>query len=209
MAPLTDHDVLRIVVFKGRTTADAVAASLRSDADAVAAWLTSLVDAGLVEPTGGERVKPTDAGRERLNAIYAEERAGCQPQIETALEAFHATNAVFKEVVTAWQLRSLDEGPVPNDHSDLEYDGAVLRRLRDDVHTAIVPLIDDAGSALPRLGLYRERLDDALGRIDKGEHEYIAHPLLDSYHTVWFELHEELIRLAGRDRAVEAAAGRA
>ena len=37
----------------------------------------------------------------------------------------------------------------------------------------------------------------------------MAHPLRDSYHTVWFELHEELIRLSGRNRASEAAAGRA
>ena len=209
MAPLTDHDVLRIVVFKGRTTAEAVAASLRTDAKAAGPRLASLVDAGLVEPTGADRVKPTDAGRRHLDDLYAEERAGCQQRIEAALDRFHAPNDVFKEVVTSWQLRSVGGEPVPNDHRDLEYDGAVLRRLRDDVHTAIVPLIDDAGDALPRLGLYRERLDDALGRIDKGEHQYIAHPLLDSYHTVWFELHEELIRLAGRDRAVEAAAGRA
>jgi pyruvate,orthophosphate dikinase len=33
--------------------------------------------------------------------------------------------------------------------------------------------------------------------------------LLDSYHTVWFELHEDLIRLAGRTREAEATAGRA
>jgi hypothetical protein len=29
-----------------------------------------------------------------------------------------------------------------------------------------------------------------------------------SHHTVWFELHEELIRLTGRNRADEAAGGR-
>jgi pyruvate,orthophosphate dikinase len=34
----------------------------------------------------------------------------------------------------------------------------------------------------------------------------LAAPLKDSYHTVWFELHEELIILSGRSRAdVEAA----
>jgi pyruvate,orthophosphate dikinase len=33
----------------------------------------------------------------------------------------------------------------------------------------------------------------------------IASPLKDSYHTIWFELHEELIHLAGRDRATEEA----
>jgi hypothetical protein len=34
-------------------------------------------------------------------------------------------------------------------------------------------------------------------------------PLIDSYHTVWFELHEELISLAGLSREAEAASGRA
>ena len=46
-------------------------------------------------------------------------------------------------------------------------------------------------------------------RVGAGQHEYIARPLIDSYHTVWFELHEELIEAAGLSRADEAAAGRA
>ncbi len=33
--------------------------------------------------------------------------------------------------------------------------------------------------------------------------------MVDSYHTLWFELHEELIQALGRTRADEAAAGRA
>ena len=37
----------------------------------------------------------------------------------------------------------------------------------------------------------------------------MASPSVDSYHGVWFELHETLILLAGRNRADEAAAGRA
>jgi pyruvate,orthophosphate dikinase len=37
----------------------------------------------------------------------------------------------------------------------------------------------------------------------------MAAPLIDSYHTVWFELHEDLIFLANTTRAEEAAQGRA
>ena len=33
----------------------------------------------------------------------------------------------------------------------------------------------------------------------------VAHPFRDNYHTVWFELHEEPIRLTGWNRAEEAA----
>ena len=42
-----------------------------------------------------------------------------------------------------------------------------------------------------------------------GDQRFIASPRVDSYHSVWFELHEELILLAGRTRADEVAAGRA
>ncbi|MEY2478085.1 MAG: hypothetical protein QOG87_3400 [Actinomycetota bacterium] len=204
---IDSNDCLRIVAFKGRTTIDAVAAALRTPPDAVAPQLQALSDAGLIEATK-ERWRPTPAGKEKLDGNYAEERATCQAAIDDALQRFHAVNDAFKEVVTSWQLRTVAGEQVPNDHSDAAYDAAVLRRLRDEIHPAIVPVIEQAGAGLARLGHYREGLDAALAQIDKGEHQYIAHPLLESYHTVWFELHEDLIRLSGRDRATEAAAGR-
>ena len=42
-----------------------------------------------------------------------------------------------------------------------------------------------------------------------GDQRYVASPRVDSYHGIWFELHEDLIQLAGRNRADEVAAGRA
>ena len=42
-----------------------------------------------------------------------------------------------------------------------------------------------------------------------GNGRYVASPRVDSYHGAWFELHEDLILLAGRTRADEVAAGRA
>ena len=62
-------------------------------------------------------------------------------------------------------------------------------------------------SQLP--GGYKQRLDQALGKIRSGDPRYIAAPDRDSYHTVWFELHQDLIGLAGTTRQKEAAAGRA
>jgi len=61
----------------------------------------------------------------------------------------------------------------------------------------------------PRLAPYPERFGSALARVRAGEHTWLARPMIDSYHTVWFELHEDLIGLAGLTRAGEAAAGRA
>jgi pyruvate,orthophosphate dikinase len=59
------------------------------------------------------------------------------------------------------------------------------------------------------LGIYRTRLTAAAERIAAGDNEYIAAPLVDSYHNIWFELHEDLIRLAGKTREEEVEAGRA
>jgi pyruvate,orthophosphate dikinase len=207
-SPALTDACLRIVTGKGRTTADAVAAALHVPPETIVSHLDAIAGAGLIE-ANGERLKATPAGRERVDALYAEERTQCQAAVEEALERFHPVNDAFKEVVTAWQLRTVAGEPVPNDHSDADYDTAVLRRLRDEIHAGIVPVVEQAGAGLARLGHYRDRLDAALARIDKGEHEYIAHPLKESYHTVWFELHEELIRLSGRNRSAEAAAGRA
>jgi hypothetical protein len=52
------------------------------------------------------------------------------------------------------------------------------------------------------------RFADALEAVRGGDNTMFGRPLGDSYHTVWFELHEELIALSGRTRAEEAAAGR-
>jgi pyruvate,orthophosphate dikinase len=53
----------------------------------------------------------------------------------------------------------------------------------------------------PRLAGYGGRLDRAAKHVAAGDHGYVAKIIADSYHTVWFELHEELLGLAGRSRS--------
>ena len=78
------------------------------------------------------------------------------------------------------------------------------------IHHVALPDVDRAelvveADALDRL-LARPTLRDGLR---DGDGRYVASPRVDSYHGVWFELHEDLIQLAGRTREEEAAAGRA
>jgi hypothetical protein len=73
----------------------------------------------------------------------------------------------------------------------------------------VLPVIDTASGLVPRLGVYAERLDAALRRARDGDMSWLTRPMIDSYHTVWFELHEELIGVAGRTRATEAESGSA
>jgi pyruvate,orthophosphate dikinase len=114
----------------------------------------------------------------------------------------------MKEIVTAWQLRPSDGEPVMNDHTDAAYDADVLDRLAA-LHEDASAFLEPLEPACARLGGYRRRLDRALERARDGDQRYVASPRVDSYHGAWFELHEDLIRLAGRTREEEAAAGRA
>ncbi len=71
------------------------------------------------------------------------------------------------------------------------------------LHACLAPLIEQIGAHVDRLAAYGNRLDDALGEMRAGDLSMLASPLKESYHTVWFEYHEELIALCGRDRAAE------
>jgi hypothetical protein len=48
--------------------------------------------------------------------------------------------------------------------------------------------------------VYRVRLAEAYDQVLAGQHEYVSGVRIDSYHTVWFELHEDLLRMLGRER---------
>jgi pyruvate,orthophosphate dikinase len=206
--PATADDVLRALVVKGYATPEAVATALLSTPAEMAAVLDALVADGLAEMAGGSfRLTPDGkaVGRERIT-VDAEHWGVANAT--AALDAFLALDARMKETVTAWQMRDVDGTPTFNDHADAAYDGRVLgdlARLHDDASAWLRPLVAD----LPRLGAYLERLERAAAAAGSGDGRFVASPRVDSYHGVWFELHEDLILLAGRSRAAEVAAGRA
>ena len=82
---------------------------------------------------------------------------------------------------------------------------ARLAELHGDVEAWLAPLVD----GLPRLARYGARLAAAAEAVAAGNGKFVASPRVDSYHGAWFELHEDLIHLAGRTRESEIAAGRA
>jgi hypothetical protein len=73
----------------------------------------------------------------------------------------------------------------------------------------MLPVAHGAAALVPRLTPYARRLDEAVAKVKAGDVKYFMSPRVESYHTVWFEFHEELIAMTGRTRAAEAAAGRA
>ena len=196
---------LQAVRLKGRADAAVVARSCGLTESAAQALLDQFLAGGLVK--GGPTVRITAEGRDHLATLTAAERDGIDQAGLTALyEEFDHHNEALKAVVTSWQLKDLD---TPNDHTDAAYDAAVIAKLIDSVDTDFRPLLDRLVATAPRLCGYRDRFDAAVAALRAGDHSYVAKPILDSYHTVWFELHEELIGMLGRTRLDEAAAGRA
>jgi pyruvate,orthophosphate dikinase len=147
----------------------------------------------------------TPDGRARLDALIAGERESVdQDALRAAYAEFDEHNSALKQVVTDWQLR---DGQ-PNDHSDAAYDAGVVEQLAA-LHDRFAPLVDRMVAAAERLRPYPGRFAHAVGQVTGGDHSFIARPITDSYHTVWFELHEDLIGLLGLSRQEEAASGRA
>ena len=147
----------------------------------------------------------TPAGRSRLAALLAAERSLVDPSTVVALyEDFCVFDAELKQIMTAWQLK---RPGVSNDHLDAAYDREVLQRLAD-LHGRAAPVLARLAALSTRLGGYAERLGRAAARVAGGDRAYVARIISDSYHTVWFELHEELIALAGLTRDALAREGR-
>ncbi|MCV7259740.1 hypothetical protein [Mycobacterium shimoidei] len=198
---MSELAVLQAVRLKGRVSTADLTATLGEDESSVAVTVEQLTASGLL--IGGATLRITPEGRARLGELLADERNGIDAAaFAVVYDDFRSVNGEFKALITDWQVRDGEA----NTHEDTDYDAGVLARL-DSVHQRVLPIVAAAAGQLPRLNRYAAKLQAAFERIKAGETMWLSRPLIDSYHTVWFELHEELILAAGRSRDVEAKAG--
>jgi pyruvate,orthophosphate dikinase len=205
---ITPDDVLRVLMVKGYGTLESVAAALLSTPEVTSGLLDGLVADGLAEVAAGSfrlTAHGKSVGKEQMGA---DSEAWGNENAVAALDAFLALDQRMKATVTAWQMRDVDGAQAFNDHSDPAYDARVLADLAA-LHADAAAWLRPVAGDLPRLAGYLARLERATAAARSGDHRYVASPRVDSYHSAWFELHEDLIQLAGRSRAEEVAAGRA
>jgi pyruvate,orthophosphate dikinase len=207
---VSHDDVARILLIKGGATLDGLAEALSADAETA----KRLVD-GLVADKDAEKatdqIRLTPQGKLKAGDSFSAERAAAgldDDRAGTILDEFHVLDARMKDIVTGWQVRDVGGEQVLNDHSDAAYDRALLDDLSA-LHTDVAAWLGPLATSARQFAVYRQRLGRALELSVSGDQRYVASPRVDSYHGTWFELHEHLIRLAGRRRADEAAAGRA
>ena len=143
----------------------------------------------------------TPKGQQALAAGYPA-RYGAQrvdPGLAEAYSRFEVVNSSLKQLITDWQTMQVAGETVPNDHSDADYDAKIIDRLGA-LHERAEATLAALASPLPRLRRYTERLDHALDRAEAGATAFVSGAKIDSYHTVWFELHEDLLRVLDRKR---------
>lgn len=203
---LSAFAVLRTLALLGFASLDRLAVALVAQADTV----RNAIDAA---PLGHINVTPrglqvTPQGRTWMQAhLDAERTCIDRPAADHLYRQFMLQDDRFKRLITEWQMRTVDGRQVLNDHADAAYDASVRERLCG-FHGETGALIDEICVVAPRLKSYPLRFARAAAAAAAGDGTMIASPLKDSYHTVWFELHEELMHLSGRSRAAEEAAQR-
>src|SRR5207244_898520 len=111
--------------------------------------------------------------------------AGCVGVVESAYGCIVGVNVELLATITA-----------------LQQDEPAVERLRA-VHHEALGATGELAVELERMRSYGPRLTAALERVEAGEREWVARPLIDSYHTVWHELHEDLLLTLGIDRSAE------
>src|SRR4051794_35036968 len=197
--------VLHALRLKGFAQAGDAADLAGLDVDEVSKLLDELHAAELVLYRDGRLTgwALTPAGRrEQETALQAEiEARGCRDTVFGAYKRFLDLNGDLLGVCTAWQMK--DEATI-NDHADAAYDNEVIGRLCE-LHTKVEPIIAELEGTLARFRGYRPRLEAALDKLKAGEKDWFTKPLIDSYHTVWFQLHEDLLNTLGIERSQEGA----
>ncbi len=188
--------VLQALRLKGRATADELATSLGVAADDVSAELSSLAGERLVvERTTGRRPgwMLTGDGRDRYEATVAQART---PEVverltETYTSFLHPTSrsrtcrrSGRTPPTTRRASRSSRTSPTS------------ARRSR--------PASARQARSSRKFGAYADRLAASLDKA-ADDHRYVVSPAVDSFHTVWFECHEDYLLMLGRTREQEGS----
>lgn len=202
----TELRMLHTLRLKGFVDVEGIASIVGLEPTQTREALADLGRAELVttrgEPTNVWMLTPK--GRARGEALAGAEidTAGVRSEVELCYSDFLKLNPVFLDLCTDWQVRVIHGERVINDHLDSDYDAEMIARLLN-IHDEISELCRHFGSLLDRSSGYGERFDFAIAKVVGGETDWFTKPVIESYHTVWFELHEDFLASLGLHRARE------
>lgn len=199
----TDLLVLHTLRCIGAASTDRIADASGLDSGVVESNLIDLGSSGLVTfgagTFGGWMLTDDGRGEVALRIAIEVSETDRRDDLADAFSEFLELNPVALGVCSAWQLRTDRSPAVLNDHRDPLYDESVLDRLRS-LDSAVDPVIARLTDIVPRFGHYRTRLLGARVRAEAGETSEVADSMT-SYHSVWFQLHEDLLATLGLKRS--------
>lgn len=124
-------------------------------------------------------------GREVIEAIYTD---------------FVPSNEQLQRASVNWQLRPSHHDPLaPNKHDDPAWDAAVITLLME-LQDSLADLEPRLVGVLSRFAGYRARFGSAIGHTRAGDLRWVTGVEIDSCHSVWMELHEDLLATLGVQR---------
>jgi hypothetical protein len=144
----------------------------------------------------------TERGRiENERQLAAElDGLGTRPIVAALHRDFLRFNRRLGQACLDWQIRpTREDAAAANDHTDWAWDERVLRTLRS-IGRSLVVVNDGLTAVLQRFDGYAIRYADALRRVDNGDRRWVDSPEVDSCHTVWIQLHEDLLATLGIPR---------
>lgn len=141
----------------------------------------------------------TPEGSARLDELLEDEGLRDSVKLKEAYDRFMQLNDRLLKICSDWQVRRVGGVEEPNDHSDAAYDGAVIDRLAQ-MHERARVFLRKIAECTPRLAPYGPRLDACVERLLDGDGKAFTAPLAESYHTVWFELHQDFLLTLGLER---------
>jgi pyruvate,orthophosphate dikinase len=195
-------DLLITLAIKGGSTLEQLLEVISAELAAIEPLIRQMQDDAFIE-TSTDQLRITPTGKLAAADAIAASRSTANLDEQRAaqlLDQFHALDGRMKAIVTGWQVRDVAGEQVLNDHTDAAYDASLLddlAALDADTNAWLDPL----AKPLRAFRVYRSRLARALELARAGDQRYVASPRVDSYHSVWFELHEHLMRLAGQKRS--------
>ena len=194
------HLVLHGLAIKKYATPEAIAGIIAMSPAKVASILSDSEGRGRVTLIQG-KYSLTPTGRMALTSdysrFYSEFRRN--PEVLRAYEDFETANSALKALITRWQVVEVLGSAVANDHNDKNYDAKVIDALGA-LHERADRILARLAQQLPRMQVYREKLQFALERAEDGKVEWVSDAKIESFHTLWFELHEDLLCMLDRRR---------
>ena len=148
----------------------------------------------------------TEPGRVEGERRVADEleRTGARPVVDAAHATFARLNERVLGSFTRWQIRPEPwDRMAANDHTDHRWDERVLDELASHARR-LAPVCAELTSALDRFAGYDDRFASALRRVEAGQRAWVDQSGIDSCHTVWIELHEDLVATLGLERGSDA-----